>query len=291
MSDYYHTENPYRTEDYHRIEQAIAYLVERAGDQPELADVAAHVNLSPSHFQRLFCRWAGITPKRFLQALTLERSKYLMQASSSLLALSHEIGLSGSSRLHDHFVQLDAITPGEFKRKGQGVTINYGIHESPFGEILVATTRRGVCRAGFLDYTTEAEQMAVLSQAWPMSVVQRNDAATRPVVAAMFGHNPLANKIPISVQVTGTNFQIAVWRALLAIPSGALISYSQLAAALGRPSASRAVANAVGANPVALIIPCHRVIRQSGALGGYRWGSPRKQLLQTWERLRVAPES
>ncbi len=279
----------YRTENYHRIEKAIAYLVDRAAAQPDLAAVAAHVNLSPYHFQRLFCQWAGITPKRFLQALTLERGKFFLQDSLSLLAVAHAVGLSGSSRLHDHFVQLDAVTPGEFKRGGSGVVINYGIHASPFGEIFVAATQRGVCRAGFLDFSTEAEQLAALYKSWPESTVQRNDTLTRPIIPAMFGPHP-PGRAPVSVHVAGTNFQIAVWRALLAIPPGALVSYSHLAAKLGRPTASRAVANAVGANPVALLIPCHRVIRQSGALGGYRWGISRKQVVQTWEWLRMEPE-
>lgn len=280
----------YRIANYHRIEKAIAYLVDRAAVQPDLAAVAAHVNLSPYHFQRLFCQWAGITPKRFLQALTLERSKFLLQDSLSLLAVAHAVGLSGSSRLHDHFVQLDGVTPGEFKLGGSGVIIDYGIHASPFGEIFVAATQRGVCRAGFMDHSTQAEQLAELHKAWPGSTVQRNDALTRPIIEAMFGANPPDNKMPISVHVTGTNFQIAVWRSLLAIPPGALASYSHLAAKLGRPTASRAVANAVGANPVALIIPCHRIIRQSGALGGYRWGTTRKQMVQAWEWLRMDPE-
>ena len=274
--------------DYQRIENAMAYLVAQAGKQPSLEAVAAHVHLSPYHFQRLFCRWAGTTPKRFLQVLTLERGKSLLQERCSLLDVAHDLGLSGTSRLHDHFVQLEAVTPGEYKRRGEGVQIDYAVHDTPFGDMFVATTQRGVCRVGFVDYTPEGELLAALQKTWPKSVMRRNASATRHVIdhfiAAPAGKTRVGDQ-PLSLHVAGTNFQVAVWRALLNIPHGALASYAQVARSVGSPRASRAVGSAVGANPVGLLIPCHRVIQQSGALGGYRWGLPKKQMIQTWERL------
>ncbi len=283
--------------DYERIEKAIAYLVEHVGEQPSLEEMAAQVHLSPFHFQRLFCQWAGTTPKRFLQVLTLERGKQLLQQSRSVLEVSHDIGLSGSSRLHDHFVQLEAVTPGEFKQKGQNLQLDYGVHATPFGPLFIAMTPRGICKASFIDFSSLEQELAALQQAWPLSTLQHNQALTAPVVDRMFSlqyeyHQQYKRdslQKPFSLHVSGTNFQVAVWRALLKIPSGSLVSYSELANTLGYPKASRAVANAIGANPVAWMIPCHRVIRESGALGGYRWGVPKKQLIQTWERLQIAP--
>lgn len=312
--------------DYQRIERAIAFLVEHADRQPSLDEIAAHVHLSPFHFQRLFGQWAGTTPKRFLQALTLERSKALLAEATPLLAAAQEIGLSGSSRLHDHFVQLEAVTPGEFKRRGEGLVIRHGVHPTPFGDLLVAVTPRGVCRAAFLatlparaasDVDTsgadasgvdmsgvdmsgmplsgiaavrEAE-LAALRASWPLARFEEDPAGTAAVVAAMFDTPRAARPGPLSLHVVGTNFQVAVWRALLRIPHGHFASYRQLAQAIGRPGASRAVGGAVGANPVALLIPCHRVIQQSGALGGYRWGPLRKRALLAWEQLRCDDEA
>lgn len=277
--------------DYERIEQAITYLVEQAGSQPTLEQVSAHVNLSPYHFQRLFTRWAGTSPKRFLQVLTLEHSKALLAESRSLLDTALDIGLSGGSRLHDHFVQLEAVTPGEFKTKGEGVRISYGVHESPFGDLLVARTDRGVCRAAFLDYSDLSDELAQLRTRWPASTLVEDPETTAPVVARMLGRPEGQAEGPISIRVSGTNFQIAVWRALMNIPYGAVVSYADIARSLGQPRASRAVGGAIGANPVALLIPCHRVIQQSGALGGYRWGPNRKRVIQAWERLRTEPET
>ncbi|XID74494.1 bifunctional transcriptional activator/DNA repair enzyme AdaA [Alkanindiges sp. WGS2144] len=281
--------------DYERIEKAISYLVNHVGEQPSLDDIAAQVHLSPFHFQRMFCQWAGITPKRFLQVLTLEHSKQLLAQSRSLLDVSYETGLSGSSRLHDHFVQLEAVTPGEHKQKGKDVQITYGVHATPFGPIFMALTRRGICRASFIDFSSLEHELADLQRSWPLSTLQRDDAATHGIVHSMFDmqrtmRQAISQPKPLSLHVSGTNFQVAVWRTLLNIPVGALVSYSDIASSLGSPSASRAVANAIGANPVAFIIPCHRVIRQSGAVGGYRWGVPKKQMIQTWESLQVRPE-
>ncbi|MGM0521973.1 MAG: bifunctional transcriptional activator/DNA repair enzyme AdaA [Pseudomonadota bacterium] len=272
--------------DYARIEKAMAYMVAHAAEQPNLETVAAHVHLSAFHFQRLFCRYAGISPKRFLQALTLERGKQLMQSSTSLLDIAHTLGLSGGSRLYDHFVQLEAATPGEYKRQGEGVEIAYGVHETPLGRLFVAVTPRGICRMGFVDTTNSEELLARLAKEWPRSTIYHSTETTRYAVDRLFtrrGEETGTNVAALPLHVTGTNFQIAVWRALLTIPEGQFASYSHIAQALGSPKSSRAVGNAVGANPIALWIPCHRVIQQSGALGGYRWGVEKKQMVQAWE--------
>ncbi|WP_447556071.1 methylated-DNA--[protein]-cysteine S-methyltransferase [Vreelandella sp. EE22] len=274
-------------DDYGRIEKAMAYMVDNATSQPDLARVAEHVHLSPGHFQRLFTRYAGVSPKRFLQALTLERAKRVMVSTPSLLDAAHAVGLSGGSRLYDHFVTFEAVTPGEYKHQGEGLTIEYGVHQSPFGAVLVATTSRGICRMGFTGAASVDEQIAQLSSQWPRSTLVNRPAATQYAVEALFNAADVAGA-RLALHVAGTNFQIAVWRALLAIPDGCLASYGQLAQALGKPGASRAVGSAVGANPVALWIPCHRVIQQSGALGGYRWGVPRKQMVQAWESSQVS---
>lgn len=272
--------------DYSRIENAMAYMSEHVSRQPSLEQVAAHVHLSPFHFQRVFCRWAGTTPKRFLQALTLERGKRMIEEGHSLMDISHSIGLSGSSRLHDHFVKLEAVTPGEYKNQGQGVAVQYGFHDTPLGRMLVAATQRGFCRMEFMDYRCAEEVLTELRKDWPKAALVRSDQSTGHVIDVLFREQADWQGGPLSLHVAGTNFQVAVWRALLRIPFGKLASYSQIAKALGYPKASRAVGNAVGANPVALLIPCHRVIRQSGALGEYRWGSAKKQMVQTWEHLR-----
>lgn len=268
--------------DYERIEKAMAFMVAQAAEQPTLEKVAAHIHLSAFHFQRLFARYVGISPKRFLQVLTLERGKQLMHASVSLLDIAHTLGLSGGSRLYDHFVQLEAVTPGEYKRHGEGVNIQYAVHETPLGRMFVAATPRGICRMGFVDTTSSETLQERLAKEWPRSTLQHAPEATRYAVETLFA-KPDVGAPALSLHVTGTNFQIAVWRALLTIPEGQLASYAHIARALGAPKSSRAVGNAVGANPIALWIPCHRVIQQSGALGGYRWGVEKKQMVQAWE--------
>lgn len=271
--------------DYNRIEKAMAYMSEHTARQPTLNEVAAHVHLSPFHFQRIFCKWAGTTPKRFLQALTLERGKRMLRDEHSLMDISHTIGLSGGARLHDHFITLEAVTPGEYRNGGEGVSIQYGFHTTPFGTVFVAVTRRGVCRMEFMDYRDSEEVLCELRKDWPKCETSRNEQATSSVVDALFSERSDWRQGPLSLNVVGTNFQVAVWKALLRIPPGSLASYSQIARALGHPKASRAVGNAIGANPVALLIPCHRVIQQSGAIGGYRWGATKKQAIQLWECL------
>lgn len=272
--------------DYTRVEKAMTYMVEQLAEQPNLEEVAAHVHLSPFHFHRLFCRLAGTTPKRFLQTLTLERSKRLLKDNHSLMDVSHSIGLSGGSRLYDHFVKLEAVTPGEYKNEGQGVVIQYGFHSTPLGRMFVAMTPRGVCRIEFAGSRADGEILADLQKDWFKAKLVSDDESASSVANSLFGHPRNEQTSPLPLHVIGTNFQVAVWRALLKIPAGALASYSDVAQVLGYPKASRAVGNAIGCNPVALLIPCHRVIQKSGALGGYRWGLTKKQLVQTWEHLR-----
>jgi AraC family transcriptional regulator, regulatory protein of adaptative response / methylated-DNA-[protein]-cysteine methyltransferase len=269
--------------DFDRIATAIAYLVEHAGQQPSLADLAAHLQLSPFHVQRLFRRFAGITPKQFLQVLTVDHARTLL-ASAPLLSVSAEVGLSSASRLHDHFVTLEAMTPGEVRRGGAGLEIEAAVHDTVLGPALIAMTPRGICALEFLDQP-EADAQALLRSRWPAAHWKASSRRTAAVAKALAtpGENPLV------AHVQGSNFQISVWRALLQVGAGQLISYTRLAAAAGQPAAARAVGQAVGANPVAVLIPCHRVIRESGALGGYRWGLIRKQALLARECASTLP--
>lgn len=272
--------------DYLRIAKAIEFLSQHVEQQPTLDEVAAHVHLSAFHFQRLFCQWAGVSPKRLLQLMTLEKAKLLTNQNSSLLETSERVGLSSASRLYDHFVSLEAVTPGEFKSGGDKLRIDYGLHPTPFGELLIAQTHRGVCRAAFTDTEGRDSEIRQLKLDWPNAMIVENApvsaAIAGSIIALMRGEKPPAD---IPVHVNGTNFQVAVWRALLSTGAGDTFSYSDVARHIQKPRSVRAVANAVGANPVALLIPCHRVIRKSGALGGYRWGEQRKQMLRVYEQL------
>lgn len=271
--------------DYERIAQAISFIASRVHSQPSLDEIAAHVHLSPYHFQRMFSRWAGVTPKRFLQVLTLERAKQLLGKSMPLLEVSDALGLSSGSRLYDHFVHLEAVTPGEYKLGGAGLTIEYAVHETPFGTAFIATTPRGICSFSFCEHTEIDEHLAALQKKWRHASLRENREQTQAVVQAMFGAEKKIDR-PVSLYVSGTNFQISVWKALLQIPPAKVVSYSQVANAIGHPGSARAVGLAVGANPIALLIPCHRVIQQSGKLGGYHWGLTRKQAIHAWESAR-----
>ncbi|HHQ4455787.1 bifunctional transcriptional activator/DNA repair enzyme AdaA [Aeromonas dhakensis] len=271
--------------DYARIADAIRFIASQVARQPTLDEIAAHVHLSPFHFQRLFSRWAGVTPKRYLQVLTLERAKALLQESRPLLEVADTLGLSSGSRLYDHFVQLEAVTPGEYKQRGAGLVIDHGVHDTPFGQAFVALTPRGVCNFSFLDDQTPQTPLAALAQSWPEAELREAPSRTQGVIHTMFDSSKKADR-PISLHVSGTNFQISVWRALLQIPPAKVVSYAQVASAVGNPKAARAVGLAVGANPVALMIPCHRVIQQNGKLGGYHWGETRKQAIHAWEAAR-----
>lgn len=275
-------------DDYARIARAIDFIAANVEGQPTLDDVAQVLQLSPFHTQRLFRRWAGISPKQYLQVLTVARAKSLLRDSHSLLATSLASGLSSSSRLHDHFVTLDAVTPGEFKRGGDGIDIRYGSHPSPFGPVVLGVTARGICYLSFCDSPADAETaLADLRRQWPGARLTPDQAGTAALAQQCFQRQRSG---PLPLHVSGTNFQISVWRALLQIPPGRVVSYGDIATALGNPRANRAVGTAVGANPVSVLIPCHRVIRQSGGLGGYRWGLPRKQALWVWENLESGEE-
>ena len=262
-------------EDYNRIERAIEYLQKNANKQPNLKEVAESVNLSEYHFQRLFTRWAGISPKRFLQFLTKENAKALLR-QSSLLDATYSAGLSSPSRLHDLFVQCEAVTPGEYKLHGAGMRINYGFHPTPYGECLLAATERGIC---FLAFVTDEGRSAALrdmKSEWKNAEWIEDTTSTKHHIQAIFSPG---RKSTIKLQVRGTNFQIKVWEALLRIPPGQVASYEELAEVIGKPSAPRAVGNALAHNPIAFLIPCHRVLRKVGDFGNYRYGQARKKAM------------
>lgn len=269
---------PEEAEDYRRVAAAIRYIDDHARHQPSLEAVAEAVGLSQHHFHRLFRRWAGTTPKRFLQLLTLEDAKRRLEASRSVLHTSFDVGLSGPSRLHDLFVTLEGVTPGEFVSGGDGVNVTWGTAETPFGVATIGRTERGVCHLAF-DQADEAAE-AALAAAWPEARLRRDDAAAAELAAAIFhGDRP-------PLHARGTNFQVRVWKALLQIPEGHVAAYSDVATGMGRPNAVRAVAGAVARNRVAWLIPCHRVIRKVGEAGGYRWGTDRKRAMLAWESAR-----
>ncbi len=263
------------SERYRLVERAIRYIETRAPAQPNLAEVAASVGLSEYHFQRLFSRWAGVSPKRFMQFLTKERAKRLLDESENLLETAYQSGLSSLGRLHDLFIAAEAVTPGQYKSRGAGMTINYAVHPTPFGACLLAVTQRGICHLGFVDGDDGA--LARLAAHWRNATLIEDNALTAPLVRRIF-FNADSNA-PLRLHLRGTNFQIKVWEALLAIPCGALTTYERLAAHIGNPRALRAVGSAVGDNPIAYLIPCHRVIRKSGEFGNYNYGSARKKAI------------
>ncbi len=271
------------SDDYQRIEQAIRYLEANFQRQPDLNEVAASVHLSEYHFQRLFTQWVGISPKRYLQYLTKENAKTWLKSSASLLDAAYASGLSGPGRLHDLFVTCEAVTPGEFKHKGEGLRIAYGIHPSPFGECLIGATERGICSLMFVEDGDREKAIAEFRHDWQKADLDEDSDRTRPLIDQAFSRSEDER---LALHLLGTNFQITVWEALLNIPAGALTTYSAVAQAIGQPSAARAVSNAVARNPIAYIIPCHRVIRESGEMGGYRYGVPRKRAMLAWESAR-----
>lgn len=268
--------------DYKRIEQAIRNLESNAFQQPDLKELASSLNLSEYHFQRLFSRWAGVSPKRFLQFLTLDHAKSILAQSENLLDVTFEAGLSSVSRLHDLFMQCEAVTPGEYKKKGKGLTISYGFHQSPFGECLVAINDRGICGFAFISNENRNNAKMDLSQRWSQAILKNNPRITAPYMDRIFNTNRNCRE-PLYLYVKGTNFQIKVWEALNRIPMGGMVSYQDVARHLGMPKASRAVANAVAKNPIHYLVPCHRVIQSIGAFGGYQGGQDRKKAILGWE--------
>jgi AraC family transcriptional regulator of adaptative response/methylated-DNA-[protein]-cysteine methyltransferase len=271
------------SQDYERIEQAIYFLQSHHHEQPTLSEMAHSVNLSEYHFQRLFSRWVGISPKRFMQYLTKEQAKHLLTRSEDLLSVSYATGLSGPSRLHDLFVTCEAVTPGEYKQRGEGVEIRFGIHPSPFGECLVALTDRGVCNLMFVQNHEREAAITFLKDNWPAAKFTEDYSGTGVVIDEMMVLFQKKSSTPLRLYLSGTNFQIKVWEALLQIPPGSVVSYEDVAMHIGMPSASRAVGNAISRNPIPVLIPCHRVIRKSGEFGDYRWGASRKKAILGWE--------
>lgn len=279
------------TSDYDRIETALRFLDERHAEQPRLDDLAARLDLSPYHVQRLFQRWAGVSPKRFLQFATVEHAKERLAGDESVLDAAFEVGLSGPGRLHDHLVALEAMTPGEIKSGGRGLEVRHGTADSPFGPAFLAWTPRGLCRLSFLDDPAAGHgELEALRTALPGAELAAHPAGARSRAEEVFaGSGDSPREIPLHVR--GTNFQVQVWKALLRVPPGHLVSYGRLAEAVDRPQAARAVAGALAANPVLYLIPCHRVIRSLGAWSGYRCGPLRKRALVAREAARAEAHS
>ncbi|MBT8363440.1 MAG: bifunctional helix-turn-helix domain-containing protein/methylated-DNA--[protein]-cysteine S-methyltransferase [Deltaproteobacteria bacterium] len=274
-------------EDYERIEKSIKYLETNFPSQPGLKEVAAHIGLSEFHFQRLFSRWVGISPKRFLQFLTKEYAKKLLESHNNLLDVTYEAGLTSPSRLHDLFVTCEAVTPGEFKTKGEGVAITYGFHPSPFGKCLLAITERGICGLYFVKNGNQRDVFAEFKQYWQKAALTEDPAATGPLVSRIFNPSLGKKREPLHLILKGTNFQIKVWEALTRIPFGMVVTYEDVAMQVGIPKATRAVGTAVGHNPISYIIPCHRVIRKNAEFGNYGSGPARKKVILGWEAARI----
>jgi len=270
---------------HRRIDRAIAYLIRHHHRQPSLDDIAKAAGLSPYHLQRTFKTWTGVTPKRFMQYLQLGQAKELLIRDRALLDTALDVGLSGTGRLHDLFIHCEAVTPGQFKTRGRGLTISYGLHDSAFGRALLATTPRGLCWLGFVSAGGDRQALAELRGDWPEANLVADPQRTRPYAERAFARARAGGLAPtLSLDLRGTNFQIKVWEALLRIPFGQLATYQDVAAAVGQPSAARAVGSAVGANPISLVIPCHRVILKSGVIHNYRWGTDRKRTILVLEQ-------
>lgn len=289
-----------QTGDYDRVRRALEFMTLRWKRQPALEEVAAHVGLSPSHFHHLFRRFAGITPKAFLQAITLDHAKALLKDSASLLDTSYEVGLSGPSRLHDLFVTHEAMSPGEWKSGGEGLTLRFGFADSPFGEALAVSTERGLAGLGWVDEKDAPGRaadtgkpaggrdgaLADMIRRWPKARFVE-DASAGALVGRVFEARRWRRDDPLRVVMLGSDFEVRVWSALLKIPMGRAATYGDVASHIGKPSAARAVGAAVGRNPISFVVPCHRVLGKTGALTGYHWGLTRKQAILGWEAGRV----
>jgi AraC family transcriptional regulator of adaptative response/methylated-DNA-[protein]-cysteine methyltransferase len=283
--------------DYGRIEKALVYINDHFQSQPTLEEVAGQVHLSPYHFQRMFTQWAGISPKKYLQFISTGFAKSLLKGGDFTISeVTHATGLSGTSRLHDHFVQLEAMTPGQYKSGGKDLKIAYGFYDSPFGELLLARTSRGICRIEFVSKETLAGNRNVffrnsalekVQSEWPNAEFEIDQADAQKLVDKIFNPEMTKSDESIKLHLKGTPFQIKVWEALLNIPFGETGTYQQVASAIQNPGASRAVGSAIGSNPVAFLIPCHRIIRQSGGLSGYRWSPERKLSILNWEQCHI----
>jgi len=268
--------------EFARMTRAIEFIEREYQRQPKLGQIAKAVGLSEFHFNRLFRRWTGLTPKQYLAEVTSRAAGTALHTEESVLDAAHSVGLSGGGRLHDLTVTLEAMTPGEIRAGGEGVTIRHGVANTPFGTAFFAETQRGLCRLAFIDDGGDGE-LRTLRDSWPNASFIRDDARVSTLVETIWGHKTAT--LPLAV--CGTNFQVQVWRALLELDAGESVTYSALARKLGQPNGARAVGNAVGANPIAWVIPCHRVLREGGKLGGYRWGVARKQMIRRWEERRT----
>lgn len=269
-------------DNYQRIARVIRYLNEHHQEQPDLAQLAAYAGLSPAHFHRLFSAWAGITPKDFLQCLTLAHARELLARGNSVLDSALAAGLSGPGRLHDLAVTLEAASPGELQRGGAGWRLAWGFADTPFGRALLAESPRGLGFLAFVESPAGRAELAALRENWPRAELRRDDATAGRLATRVFQPHPAPGS-PLKAFVRGSPFQVRVWLALLQVEAGTLVSYGRLAAALAQPRAARAVGTAVGQNPLSYLIPCHRVIRETGVLGNYRWGRERKQAMLAWE--------
>jgi AraC family transcriptional regulator of adaptative response/methylated-DNA-[protein]-cysteine methyltransferase len=275
--------------NYDKIAKAIEYISENVKNQPSLFEVSEEVNISPFHFQKMFSEWAGVSPKKFLQYITADYLKSKIKESTNLAELAQSAGLSSQSRVYDLFTGIEAVTPQEFKTDGKGLKIYYGFHITPFGDCFIAVTERGICAMAFVDEITKGHQLILLRKKWHFASIELNQKITESYIYHIFSpRQSTLKKMPLMVQ--GTNFQLKVWEALLAIPQGAVTTYQQIANSIGNPKAVRAVGTAVGDNPIAYLIPCHRVIRKEGILGEYRWGNLRKKALIGWEAAKSGKE-
>ena len=267
--------------NYSRVAEAIRFLLVHFKQQPSLEEVAAHVHISSYHFQRIFTEWAGISPKKFLQYLTVEELKKEIQSSKNLIEAAEKVGLSAQSRVYDLFVNIEAVTPEEFKSRGKGIEIEYGFHETPFGDCFIANTEKGICSLHFVDNNKE-DVLTEFTKDWDNARLSENHSATRKIAEKLF-YEPL-QKHQFNLLLKGSKFKIKVWEALLKTPFGSVTTYQNIASAIGQPAASRAVGSAVGNNTIAFLIPCHRVILSEGFIGQYRWGPTRKYAMIGWEK-------
>ncbi len=275
--------------DYERVEKAIEFIEANKGiRQPSLSRIAESVNLSEFHFQRLFSRWVGISPKRFMQFITKEHAKKLLQESGNLLDVTYDVGLSSPGRLHDLFVRCEAVTPGEYKARGAGLVIRYGFTPSPFGRCLIASTDKGVCSLKFVRGNRDDDLVQWLGSLWPDAQLKKDTKEMSFLAARIFSFGFQERSAPVHVFVKGTNFQIKVWEALLMIPFGKAVTYQDIATHIGHPRAVRAVGTAIGKNPIPLLIPCHRVIPKMGDFGNYGEGTARKKAILGWEAAMVS---
>ena len=277
--------NEQKSINYNRIARAIAHIKQNFRDQPSLDEIAEKVHLSPYHFQRMFKEWAGISPKKFLQYISVEHAKGILEESNTtLFDAAMETGLSGTSRLHDLFISIEGMTPGEYKNQGENLVINYSFAQSPFGLVTIASTPKGLCHVAFTD--DEEKGLYDLKKQFPNAQYHQRVDQTQ-VNALMFFANDWSQISNIKLHLKGTDFQLKVWESLLRIPKGQLATYGNVAKLIDKPKASRAVGSAVGSNPVAYLIPCHRVIQSTGNLGDYRWDCSRKTAIIGWEAAQI----